>query len=171
MKILTTNRILLQEIKPSDIKYIYAGLSNPKVIEYYGVSFETLEDTKKQMKWYKDPKQKWFTISSIDKKIFYGATGLNDISEEHKKAEIGLWLLPEYWGNGLMTEAIPLICEYGFTALGLHRIEGFVDSENINCKKSMSKLDFKFEGTMKDCEIKNNRFVSVDIYAKLNTIN
>ncbi len=70
MKILTTNRILLQEIKPSDIKYIYARLSNPKVIEYYGVSFETLEDTKKQMKWYKDPKQKWFTISSIDKKYF-----------------------------------------------------------------------------------------------------
>ncbi len=104
-------------------------------------------------------------------KIFYGATGLNDISEEHKKAEIGLWLLPEYWGNGFMTEAIPLICEYGFTTFGLHRIERFVDSENINCKKSMSKLDFKFEGTMKDCEIKNNRFVSVDIYAKLNPIN
>ncbi len=33
----------------------------------------------------------------------------------------------------------------------------------------MDKLDFTFEGTMKDCEIKNGKFISLDIYALLNT--
>jgi len=33
----------------------------------------------------------------------------------------------------------------------------------------MAKLDFLYEGTMKDCEIKNGKFISLDIYAKLKT--
>jgi ribosomal-protein-alanine N-acetyltransferase len=84
------------------------------------------------------------------------------------KAELGCWLLPEYWGTGMMTEAVPLVVDYGFNKMGLHRIEGFVETENIRCKKAMGKLRFDHEGTMKDCEIKNGRFISQDIYSILN---
>lgn len=63
-----------------------------------------------------------------------------------------------------------LIYNYGFDELGLHRIEGFVETENKNCKNAMAKLDFQHEGTMKDCEIKNGQFISLDIYVKLKTI-
>ena len=66
-----------------------------------------------------------------------------------------------------MNEAMPLLCDYGFDKLGLHRIEGIVETENINCKKAMSKLNFDLEGTMRECEIKNGKFISLDIYAKL----
>lgn len=66
-----------------------------------------------------------------------------------------------------MKEAMPLICNYGFENLELNRIEGFVESENTNCKNAMAKLDFQYEGTMKDCEIKNDKFISLDIYAKV----
>lgn len=66
-----------------------------------------------------------------------------------------------------MQEAFPLICDYGFNTLNLNRIEGFVDGENINCKKAVEKLNFKFEGTMRECEIKEGKHVSVDIYSKL----
>jgi len=69
-----------------------------------------------------------------------------------------------------MTEAMRLIYNYGFDELGLHRIEGFVETENKNCKNAMAKLDFQHEGTMKDCEIKNGQFISLDIYVKLKTI-
>lgn len=68
-----------------------------------------------------------------------------------------------------MTEAMPLICNYGFDELGLHRIEGFVESNNTNCKNAMTKLDFLHEGTMTDCEIKNGAFISLDIYSKIKT--
>ncbi|MEM6265238.1 MAG: GNAT family protein [Bacteroidota bacterium] len=126
-----------------------------------------MDATQVQMTWYEEPTQYWWAICSIDNQTFYGAGGLNDVSEVHKKAEIGLWLLPEHWGKGIMSEAMHCICNYGFDQLGLHRIEGFVESENQNCKKAMAKLDFTYEGTMKDCEIKNGRYISVDIYAKL----
>lgn len=170
MSSLYTEHLLLREIIASDIDNIYAGLSHPEVIKYYGISFDSLEATKEQMTWYNDSKQCWWAICSKDNSQFYGAGGINDICKTHRKAEIGLWLLPEFWGKGIMTEVMPLICNYAFKELKLHRIEGFVDANNQNCKKAMAKLDFKHEGTMNDCEIKNGTFVSVDIYAKLNTI-
>lgn len=76
--------------------------------------------------------------------------------------------MKDYWEQGIMTEAMPLICRYGFEKLGLHRIEGLVETDNLNCKNAMKKLYFNHEGTMKDCEIKNGNFISLDIYAKLN---
>lgn len=170
---LKTDRIQLREITESDLENIYIGLSNPDVIKYYGISFNSLESTKEQMTWFSELEKNktgiWWAICSHDNRTFYGAGGLNDLSEEHKKAEIGLWLLPYFWGKGIMTETMPLICDYGFDQLGLHRIEGFVESNNQNCKKAMAKLDFQYEGTMKDCEIKNGEFISLDIYAKLKT--
>ena len=66
-----------------------------------------------------------------------------------------------------MTEAIPLILNYAFNSIGLHRIEGFVETENTNCKKALAKLKFNLEGTMQDCEIKNGKFISLDIYSKI----
>ncbi|MFT5250751.1 MAG: ribosomal-protein-alanine N-acetyltransferase [Flavobacteriales bacterium] len=164
---LKTEKILLREIKDSDIKNVFIGLSNFDVIKHYGVGFHSLEETKEQMKWFENPNQRWFAICSHDNKEFYGAGGLNDISKDHKKAEIGLWLLPKYWGKGIMKEAISLICNYGFDSLQLHRIEGFVDAGNKNCKRAMSKLNFEFEGTMRDCELKNDKFISMDIYSKI----
>ena len=99
-------------------------------------------------------------------KIFYGAGGLNDIDEKQSKAEIGLWLLPDYWGKGIMKEALPLICDYGFDIMKLNSIEGFVETENFNCKNAMSKLDFVKEKTMKNYKIKNEKSISFDLYIK-----
>ena len=167
---LKTEKILLRDIEGSDIDTVFRGLSNPDVIKHYGVSFDSLEETKEQMKWFADTKQKWFAICSVDNNVFYGAGGLNDISKKHKKAEIGFWLLPEYWGKGIMKKVVPVICDYGFDKLELHRIEGFVDSENKNCKRAMSALNFELEGTMRDCEIKNNKFVSIEVYSTIRKI-
>ena len=168
---LTSPRLLLRQFQPDDLENVFKGLSHPDIIPYYGVSYDSLEATKAQMAFFADLEENgtgiWWAICSPNNQAFYGAGGLNSLSKEHRKAEIGLWLMPEYWGKGIMQEAMPLICQHGFNELGLHRIEGFVESENENCKRAMAKLDFVHEGTMRDCEVKNGRFISLDIYAHL----
>ena len=168
-----TERLLLRPIAQNDIHNIYKGLSHQDVIKYYGVSFTSLEATEEQMIWYKELEETetgiWWAVCSLDDQTFYGAGGFNNLSKQHKKAEIGFWLLPQFWGKGLMQEAFPIICNYGFEKLGLNRIEGFVESENINCKKAVEKLNFKLEGIMRDCEIKDGKPLSIAIYSKLKT--
>lgn len=167
-QIIKTDRLLLREITDLDLDNIFKGLSNPQVIKHYGISFDSLEATKEQMCWFADEKQMWWAICSLDNQTFYGAGGLNDIDENEEKAEIGLWLLPEHWGKGIMKEALPLITSFGFEQLHLDRIEGFVETDNSNCKKAMSKLDFQLEKTLMDFEIKNGASINVDVYAKHN---
>lgn len=171
---LQSNRLLLRPFIESDVQSVFEGLSHPDIIKHYGVSFDSLEGTQRQMNWFADLEKEgtgmWFAVCSLDNTTFYGAGGLNDLSKEHKKAEIGFWLLADFWGKGIMVEAMPLICNYGFNQLGLHRIEGFVESDNINCKNAMAKLDFQHEGTMKDCEMKDGAFISLDIYSKIKTV-
>lgn len=168
-----TKRLLLRQFVDSDLENVFKGLSDPGIIKYYGVSYSTLEETKDQLKFFADLMKNetgiWWAVCSSDNITFYGAAGLNSLSKEHKKAEIGCWLHTDFWGQGIMIEAIPAICQFGFNTLGLHRIEGFVETANNNSKKLMKKLGFAHEGTMKDCEIKNGKFISLDIFSILNT--
>ena len=169
--ILKTNRLLLRKFAGHDLANVFKALSHPDIIKYYGVSYQTMEATKAQMTFFSDLEKNgtgiWWAICSLDNNVFYGGAGLNSLNKEHKKAEIGFWLLKDHWGKGIMTEAIPLVCGYGFDKLGLHRIEGIVETENSNSKTIMRKLKFEHEGTMKECEVKNGNFISLDIFAKL----
>ena len=171
-KIIKTSRLTLRPIQASDQEYVFKGLSHPDVIKYYGVSFLSMEETKEQMDWYANLVKKntgfWWAVCDAKNNKFLGAGGLNDMNTEHRKAEIGFWLLPEQWGKGYMTEAMPVLCDFAFHQLNLHRIEGFVDSENGPCKKALAKLDFHKEGTMRDCEIKDGKYRSIDIYSNIN---
>ncbi|MES2650934.1 MAG: GNAT family N-acetyltransferase [Bacteroidota bacterium] len=169
---LRTERLWLKQFADSDIEKVFEGLSDPDVIKYYGVNYKSLAETKLQIEWFKNLEAEgtgiWWAVHSSDGKEFYGAIGFNNLSIIHQKAEIGFWLLPAYWGKGIMQEALQLVCIYGFEHVKLHRIEAMVESENKQCQSLLNKLDFKYEGTMRDCEIKNEDFISLDIYAKFN---
>ncbi len=172
--ILESERVILRRFEDSDLENVFKGLSHPEIIKHYGISFETLEATKMQMKWFEDleknEKGLWWAVCDQVDGTFLGGGGLNDLSKKHRKAEIGFWLLKEHWGKGYMTETMPLIVNYAFNSMGLHRIEGFVETENTNCKNALAKLNFNHEGTMQDCEFKYGKFVSVDIYSKLSEV-
>lgn len=160
----------LKEIQDKDIENIHKGLSNPEITKYYGVHFDTLEDTKEQMEWYRNLKKNeagiWYGIYNENDE-FCGAGGFNDVNKEHRKAEIGLWLLKDFWGKGIMKQIMPKLFDIGFNKLNLNRIEGFVDSKNTKCKNALEKINFTYEGTMRENEIKNNEKIDVDFYAIL----
>ncbi|CAN5427965.1 GNAT family protein [soil metagenome] len=168
--VIQTKRLLLRQFNDQDLENVFRGLSHPEVIEYYGVRYDTLEAAQDQMNFFSELEENetgiWWAICSPDNKEFFGAAGLNNLIKEHKKAEIGFWMLPDYWGKGFITEALPKVCQYGFNNLKLHRIEALVETENLLSKKVLIKQGFSLEGTLKGYEVKNGRFISVEVYAK-----
>jgi [ribosomal protein S5]-alanine N-acetyltransferase len=167
-----TKRFVLRQFDENDLDNVFQGLSDPAVIKYYGVHFDSREETKKQIAWFAELEKEgtgiWWAICSEDHSIFYGAAGLYYLNKVHRKAELGCWIIPEFWGKGIMQEVVPVVIDHGYRMMDIHRIEGFVESENLNCKKAMVKMDFVHEGTMRECEIKNGKWISLDIYARLN---
>jgi ribosomal-protein-alanine N-acetyltransferase len=164
-----TGRLLMRQFKDSDLENVFLGLSHPDVIKYYGVHFKTLDETKKQMNWFAELEKEetgiWWAICSSDDLIFFGAIGIYFLNKNLRKAEIGFWLMPAYWGQGIILESALLVLKYGFKNMNLNRIEAEVETENKLSKRVMEKLLFVYEGTKKDCEIKNGKYISLDHYA------
>ena len=168
---LHTARLHLRQITEADLEHIFKGLSHPDVIKYYGVSYSRLDDTWKQLEWYAELERTytgiWWAITLSQTNEFCGAIGYNNLSRDHRKAELGFWLLPEYWKKGIVREAMQPVLEYGFQELNLHRIEAYVETENISSKKALQKMDFQQEGILRDSEIKNGNFISVAVFSRL----
>ena len=166
---LTTERLLLQQVLSEDQQFIFEGLSHPEVIPFYGVRYTTFEATKAQLDWYEKIYQEGTGISwkMVDRttKENIGNISVYLYRPEHNKAEIGFWLLPQFWNKGFALEAINAAIQYWKKEKGLHRMEAFVEKGNTPSGKLLEKAGFQYEGTMNDCEIKNGQYISLLIYA------
>ncbi len=169
---LRTDRLVLRSITAADIGHIHRGLSHPDVIRYYAVSFLTLEATQEQMDWYagleRDGTGKWWAIRSAVDDVFFGTIGLNNIVQTHRRGDLGFWLLPEHWRKGYIAEALPLVIGHGFRVLGLHRIMAEVETKNSASANVLRRAGFVHEGTLRECELKNGRYLSLDVFSLLN---
>jgi [ribosomal protein S5]-alanine N-acetyltransferase len=168
---LTTENLLLRQIIPADQQFIFEGLSHPEVISFYGVQYSSYEATGAQMEWYR---KMWTEGSGISWKIVAKSSGedagvisVYNYKQEHNKAEVGFWLLPSCWNKGIASEALKAVIGYWQTAKKINRLEAFVEEDNNASAKLLEKMGFAYEGTMRDCEIKNGRYISLLIYALL----
>jgi ribosomal-protein-alanine N-acetyltransferase len=163
-----TGRLLLRQFKNADLKNVFLGLSHPEVTSYYGVHFKTLEETRKQIEWFAELEEKetgiWWAVCSPDDSIFYGAVGIYFLNSQLNKAEIGFWLMPEFWGKGIIMESVLPVLDYGFDKMHLKQIEAEVETENVMSIRVLKKLKFLYKTTRKNCEIKNGKYISLDVY-------
>ncbi|MBS3174696.1 GNAT family N-acetyltransferase [Candidatus Woesearchaeota archaeon] len=111
-------------------------------------------------------KEKINFVIDINREVV-GSIGLIDIKKDHK-AEIGYWLAEKYWGQGIMTEAVNLILNYGFKKLKLKRIYGKVFTFNKGSQKVLKKAGFSYEGYLKKDIIKNKKLIGVYVFGKIN---
>ena len=165
---LTTPRFFLQQILSEDQQFIFEGLSHPDVTPFYGVRYDSFDATKKQMEWYEKSYNDgtggpWKIVDkTTGEKI--GVVAYYFHKPEHKKAEVGFWLFPQHWNKGIATEVLKAVIEYCQQKKDIHRLEAFVEVGNEASSRVLEKLGFVCEGTMRECEIKNGKFISLHIY-------
>ncbi len=105
-----------------------------------------------------------FAIIIDDKPV--GGIGLHLQSDIlRKNAEIGYWLAEDYWGKGIITDAIKQIVKYGFDNLDIVRIFARIYGTNIPSQKVVEKCGFKLEGKYDKTIFKNGEFLDELIYA------
>jgi [ribosomal protein S5]-alanine N-acetyltransferase len=86
---------------------------------------------------------RWACVCKADGKLI-GFAGLKFLPELNE-VDLGYRLLPAYWGKGLATEASVASLGYGFDRLGLRRIIGLVDPENVASVRVLEKVGMRFE--------------------------
>lgn len=82
-------------------------------------------------------------------------------------AELGYYIAEEYWGKGIMTEAVRQICEYVFSESDIIRIYAEPFAYNTASCRVLEKAGFQYEGTLRSNAIKNGKVIDMKMYSKI----
>lgn len=101
------------------------------------------------------------------KHIFVGLIGLKGIDNVNRKAEIGYWLIPDFEGKGIMSDAIRTLIKYAFEEQDLNRLVIRVAVGNDRSRHIPERLGFEEEGIERDGELLVSGFTDIVSYGLL----
>ncbi len=108
----------------------------------------------------------WLLVEKLSSKVV-GYIGMWRIDVAHNRAEIGYALKKEFWGQGLMKEAIDTVALFGFKKLELHSIMADVNPLNANSIKVLEKCKFKREAFVRENFYFNGKYIDSLIFGLL----
>jgi RimJ/RimL family protein N-acetyltransferase len=100
--------------------------------------------------------------------LYLGNAGVHTISWEHRRCEIGYWILGRFEGQGYMSEAVGAL-EREVFGLGFHRIEIHCSSRNQRSAAVPRRCKYRLEGTLRHDRIELGAFTDTYVFAKLAT--
>ncbi|MEP7170809.1 MAG: GNAT family N-acetyltransferase [Bacteroidota bacterium] len=171
--VLETERLFFRQINANDVQDVFELRTNERVIKYSDRPKmkniqEAVEMIKKISTSYGNNEGIAWAMEMKETKKTAGHITYWRIIKEHHRAEIGYALLPDYWGKGIMTEAINKIIEFGFSEMKLHSIEANVNPANLPSIKLLERTGFKREAYFKENYFFEGRFLDSAIYSLIN---
>lgn len=107
-----------------------------------------------------------FAITADDKVV--GSIGVFRQGNIHRlTAELGYYIAEEYWGKGIMTEAVRQICQYVFEESDIIRIYAEPFAYNVASCRVLEKAGFRYEGTLLNNAVKNGKVIDMKMYSLL----
>ncbi|HLY29604.1 MAG TPA: GNAT family protein [Ktedonobacterales bacterium] len=169
---LTTERLILREMRQKDAPDLLAILGDSEVTRYLDLSSftelaqaETLIERlhasfQAQERW------RWGIALQHDDRLI-GTGGFIRWNRGWQSAEIGYDLAHAYWRQGFMSEALRAMLTFGFEQMELHRVEAEVMPENQASARMLAKLGFRYEGTLRQRGFWKGAYHDLEMHALL----
>jgi len=172
--LLETERLSLREITNEDAEDIFCYLSDNDVMKYYGMEpFQTIEESLEEIDWYRTIRAqqtgiRWGITLKGDNKVI-GSCGFLNWEKRHFRTEVGFELHQQFWGQGLVSEALEIVCQYGFEHMKLERIQALVEPPNLQSQRLLEKNFFIQEGLLRSYEYSCGKMDDLYMYSLLKT--
>ena len=96
-----------------------------------------------------------------------GGIGVHRGQDVHRHtATVGYWLGEEFWGRGIMIEAVTVVTDFCFKNFPLRRISAEVFANNPASARVLEKAGFAFEGCLKNDVLKDGELLDSLLYAR-----
>jgi RimJ/RimL family protein N-acetyltransferase len=154
------DRVELRTVEESDLQFLQETTNHPAVRRNVGSSTPTNAHGERE----------WFEAMSTDDDVQLlvwaagervGTVGLHDVRSDWGLAETGYLFHPDHWGNGYATEAVELLCRYGFRERRLNRVAARTFAFNEASGRVLEKVGFTHEGTHRDEAFEDGEHVDV----------
>ena len=93
-----------------------------------------------------------------DSAVPIGSTSIDPESSQPLRADVGLWIGLPYHGKGYGTLVVRWLADYGFTRLGLEKIEACIYTRNMTSRRIFEKNGFILEGTIRKATLKRGQW-------------
>ena len=99
--------------------------------------------------------------------VAVGGIGVHPGEDVHRHtATMGYWLGEEFWGRGVMTQAVTAVTDFCFENFLLRRISAEVFANNPASARVLEKAGFTFEGCLKSDVLKDGKVLDSLLYAR-----
>ena len=169
---LETERLILRKLEYSDKSDIFEYAKNPEVAKYvlwepHQEEIDTIAFLNIIYAAYNKNKASSWGIQLKENSKIIGTIGFAKWDKENKVGEIGYVLAQEYWGKGIITEAVKEILKFGFEQMELTKITAHCIAENIGSEKVLLKAGFKFDGLFPKSETIKGKLVDIKWFSYL----
>ena len=167
-----TNRLILRRMKTSDANQIFALRSNPEIMQFIPRPLITTKEEALEFISVMDANVNnnnvinW-AITTKEEDTLIGMIGFYRMKPENYRAEVGYILSADFHGQGIITEALERIIQFGFDEMKLNSIEAVIDPENYGSEKVLLKNNFVKEGHFKEHTFFEGKFLDSVFYSLL----
>lgn len=146
---LTTARLVLRPLQPTDQEAFLSYRNDPEVIRYQSWTRITPEEAQAFLQQaavaVPGPGQSLQLAITLSGGLLIGDC-LLQLSADGQQGEISFTLSPLYQGQGYGLEAVTALLEYAFGTLKLHRISALTDARHTASAKLLMRLGMRREG-------------------------
>ncbi|MEU4696715.1 GNAT family N-acetyltransferase [Nonomuraea dietziae] len=147
-------RIRLRPMEPHEAETLWRWNSDPEVMRWMDEGYpETLAQTvaRCEARDRNSYDNVLLGVESLEDGRLIGLVRLSGAEPETGDAELDVYIgEKDCWGRGFGTEAVRLICRYGFDRMRLHRITLWVADANTGARRVYEKVGFVEEGRARE---------------------
>lgn len=173
-KSIETKGLLLRPFVESDYQAMYDNwASRPdNLLHVTWYAHESPEVTKKSVAAWVENYQnldffKWAICLKENLDHVIGDISVVDRDETVNACEVGYILSKDYWGQGLMTEALKAVLDYLLQDAGFDRVKAKFVTANPASGRVMAKAGMRYEGTFRQAILHKGEIKDFSVYSIL----
>ncbi|TKC05873.1 GNAT family N-acetyltransferase [Pedobacter frigoris] len=171
---ITTSRLLLREQSLSDAPALFGLRTNTEVMRYIDRPRpREVSDSEAVIKsinenFHRGMNMIWAITLKENPEQMIGNLGYWRTDLANHRAEIGYMLHPDYWRQGILSEALTAVIDFGFNTMGLHSMCANINPANDASRQLLLKHGFIKEAYFREDYYFDGKFLDSEIYGLLN---
>jgi len=170
--LIKTERLRLQPLNESDIKFFQELAEKPEYYEYDRDIAQSNDEIEKECRWFIERANALPDEGAIRWIVLHNDVRIGEIHitcnwEKTREWEIGWHLFPEYWGKGFATEAAKAAIKYAFTHFKIHRLIALCCTENIRSAALAERAGMFKDGRMRENKLIKGTYYDEYVYSIL----
>jgi [ribosomal protein S5]-alanine N-acetyltransferase len=171
-----TERLVFLDHLVTDLEEFHALFSDPAIMHIVSFGpYRTLEESAQSLNdavaEAADPDRRRYFLAVLERRTgaYAGDCGLTIQRQrgDGGVAELGYFLLREYWGRGLATEVCRGLMDFAFRNLPLHKLCASCDAGNVASERVMQKCGMTKEAHNRLHRLRGEEWVDNLVYAIL----